>query len=226
MMVMVMMMLMTMINDNDGGDDGGDDDDGGGGCGSGSGGGGWVAAVVVVGVRRTYTMSRQCPKGKNLRITDLATVSVSKFHQISWSCRKAELWNRLWISADFGNSLFISVRCLRWGVGQSFLTSRFARNEIDFFSPLNSKVTQLVNCTWKLPEPLKVGVPGGDGIKCEFLLWLWTKSQDAFRDIQKDVTRCHLPIRNLVFVQVNASGESIGAGPTRNKVKATGLRNA
>lgn len=40
-------------------------------------------------------------------------------------------------------------------VGQSFLTSRFARNEIDFFSPLNSKVTQLVNCTWKLPEPLK-----------------------------------------------------------------------
>lgn len=110
-------------------------------------------------------------------------------------------------------------------MGQSFLTSRFARNEIDFFSPLNSKVTQLVNCTWKLPEPLKVGVPGGDGIKCEFLLWLWTKSQDAFRDIQKDVTRCHLPIRNLVFVQVNASGESIGAGPTRNKVKATGLRN-
>ena len=94
-------------NDNDGGDDDGDDDDdGGGGCGSGSGGGGWVAAVVVVGVRRTYTMSRQCPKGKNLRITDLATVSVSKFHQFSWSCRKAELWNRLWISADFGNSLF------------------------------------------------------------------------------------------------------------------------
>ena len=40
-------------------------------------------------------------------------------------------------------------------VGQSFLTSRFARNEIDFFSPLNSKVTQLVNCTWKLPEPLE-----------------------------------------------------------------------
>ena len=44
---------------------------------------------------------------------------------------------------------------LRKGVGQSFLTSRFARNEIDFFSPLNSKVTQLVNCTWKLPEPLE-----------------------------------------------------------------------
>ena len=34
------------------------------------------------------------------------------------------------------------------GVGQSFLTSRYARNEIDFFSPLG-KVVQEVNCTWK-----------------------------------------------------------------------------
>eukprot|EP00913_Durusdinium_trenchii_P006931 g6520.t1 len=41
------------------------------------------------------------------------------------------------------------------GVGQSFLTSRFARNEIDFFSPLQTQVTQLVNCTYKLPEPLE-----------------------------------------------------------------------
>ncbi|CAK9036922.1 Thimet oligopeptidase [Durusdinium trenchii] len=40
-------------------------------------------------------------------------------------------------------------------VGQSFLTSRFARNEIDFFSPLQTQVTQLVNCTYKLPEPLE-----------------------------------------------------------------------
>ncbi|CAJ1351755.1 unnamed protein product [Effrenium voratum] len=67
-------------------------------------------------------------------------------------------------------------------VGQSFLTSRYARNEIDFFSPLG-KVVQEVNCTWKprdeeafrvelsfkfsstrLPLPLSLPLPPATGI--------------------------------------------------------------
>ena len=64
------------------------------------------------------------------------------------------------LSFDHGHGhMWVRVLWVRFficpGVGQSFLTSRFARNEIDFFSPLNSKVTQLVNCTWKLPEPVE-----------------------------------------------------------------------
>ncbi|CAE7446750.1 Thop1 [Symbiodinium natans] len=39
-------------------------------------------------------------------------------------------------------------------VGQSFLTASFAKNEIDFCSPFGSKVTQEVNCTWKVVTPM------------------------------------------------------------------------
>ena len=39
-------------------------------------------------------------------------------------------------------------------VGQSFLTASFARNEIDFLSPLGSKVSQEVNCTWRIVTPM------------------------------------------------------------------------
>ena len=73
-------------------------------------------------------------------------------------------------------------------VGQSFLTASFARNEIDFLSPLGSKVSQEVNCTWRIVTPMD------DSFLVELVFRYSTTRLEEVAGLQLTVPALNLPL--------------------------------
>ena len=73
-------------------------------------------------------------------------------------------------------------------VGQSFLTASFARNKIDFLSPLGSKVSQEVNCTWRIVTPMD------DSFLVELVFRYSTTRLEEVAGLQLTVPALNLPL--------------------------------